>query len=105
MLMEIHHFNEEDLRMMATLAIDLYTDHLFFKVFKIVDPKENYWSYDCRFAISEDEIETWYDSFHFDCGRDNNPETYQMSCTTKKNDYFLIKPITSPLVVVHFFEE
>jgi hypothetical protein len=103
--MKIHQFDDNDLRILASLAIDLETDHLFFKVIKQIQPEDNYWSIDCRFAVSKDEIDTWYDSLHINCGRDNEPETYQMSWTIKKNDDFQRRPITSPLVVVHFFEE
>lgn len=103
--MKIHHFNNEDLRILASLAIDLHTDHLFFKCFRIVQPEENYWSLDCRFAVSEDEFETRYDSLHLSCGRDNDPSTYQMSWNYKNNHDFKVRPITSPLVVVHFLEE
>jgi hypothetical protein len=103
--MQVHNFEEEDLRTLASIAIDLETDHLFFKVFRIVQPKENYWSIDCRFTHDEKCFETWYDSFHLNCGRDNDPTTYQMSWTTKKGDSFKVRPITSPLVVVHYFEE
>jgi hypothetical protein len=103
--MNIHNFRDEDLRMLAGLAIDLCTDHLYFKVFKKFSPKENYWSYDCRFTHSMDCFDTYYDSFFVNSGRDNKPETYQMGWAIKKNEKFEIRPITSPLLVVHYFEE
>lgn len=103
--MQVHNFDDKDLRILGSLAIDLYVDHLYFKVFKVIDIKDNYWSIDCRFTHNEDCFETYYDSLHIDCGRDNDPSTYQMCVTTKKDESFAIKPITSPLVVVHYFEE
>jgi hypothetical protein len=103
--MEVHNFHDEDLRILASLAIDLFTDHLEFKVFKTIKPEENYWSIDCRFTYDKDKFEIYYDSLHIDCGRDNKPETYQMSWNIKKNDLFQIRPITSPLLVIHYFEE
>ena len=104
-IMKVHHFQDEDLRILASFAIDLYVDHLDFKVFKVIQPKENYWSIDCRFTHDPDKFETYYDSLHINCGRDNEPATYQMSWTIKKDDDFKVRPITSPLIVVHFFEE
>ncbi len=103
--MKIHNFKNEDLRILASLAIDLHVDHLFFKVFKVIDPKENYWSIDCRFTHDESCFETYYDSLNINCGRDNDPTTYQMSWTAKKNDDFKVHPIASPLIVVHYFEK
>lgn len=103
--MKVHNFNDEDLRILASLAIDLHTDHLFFKVIRKVDVKDNYWSIDCRFTHDEEKFDEWYDSFHIDCGRDNEPETYQMSWNIKKGDSFNIRPITSPLLVVFQFHE
>lgn len=103
--MKTHNFEDSDLRILASFAIDLYTDHLFFKVFRTFIPLENYWSIDCRFSVSEDEIETYYDSLHISSGNHNKPECYQMRWTEKKNESFKMYPITSPLVVVHYFEE
>ena len=103
--MKIHHFEDADLRILATLAIDLYIDHLDWKVIRYSNVEENYWSIDIRFAVSTDELETRYDSLHIDCGRDNEPATYQMSWTSMYDGEFKQKPITSPLVVVHQFEE
>lgn len=103
--MKVHHFEDEDLRILASLAIDLHTDHLFFKVFKIVKPKENYWSFSCRFTHDENCFETYYDSLNIDCGRDNEPATYQMSWGIMKDGNYSQRPITSPLLVVHQFEE
>jgi len=102
--MKVHHFEDEDLRILASLAIDVNTDSLYFKVFKTIIPKDNYWSIDCRFTHDEECFETWYDSFHIDCGRDNTPDTYQMAWTIKKDKDFQVRPITSPLLVVHQFE-
>lgn len=101
----VHNFNDEDLRILASLAIDLHIDHLYFKVFKVVEVRNNYWSFDCRFTHDKDCFETYYDSLHINCGAKNEPETYQMSWNTKKNEDFRINPITSPLLVVHYFEE
>ena len=101
----MHNFNDEDLRILASIAIDLHTDHLLFKVIRKIDEENNYWSIDCRFTHSEDCFDEWYDSFHINCGRDNEPETYQMSWNTKKGDRFKKMPITSPLVVVFQFHE
>jgi hypothetical protein len=103
--MKVYRFTDEDLRTLASLAIDLETDHLCFKIVRVIQPKDNYWSFDMRFSHDANKLDTYYDSFQVDCGRDNKPETYQMRVTTKKNDDFKIKPITNPLVVVHFFEE
>lgn len=103
--MKIHHFEDADLRILASLAIDFFTDHMLFKVVRFSNVKDNYWSYDCRFAMSEEELDTKYDSLHIDCGRDNDPLTYQMSWTVKNEEQFIQKPICSPLLVVHQFEE
>lgn len=103
--MQVHRFEDEDLRILASLAIDLYTDHLYFKAIRTVNPKENYWSFDCRFTHNEEKFDSYYDSLYIDCGRDNKPDTYQMCVTVKKNESFKILPITSPLLVVHYFEE
>ena len=103
--MKVHNFQDEDLRILASLAINLHTDHLYFKVFKTIIPNDNYWSIDCRFTHNDEKFETYYDSLHIDCGRDNEPATYQMSVTIKKNDSFEVRPISCPLVVVHYFEE
>ena len=103
--MNIHHFPDEELRTLASLAIDLDTDKLYFEVVKTIAPKANYWSFDCRFAVSKDEINTYYDSFNLNCGADNDPSTYQMSWNTMADGRFLRRPITSPLLVVHYFEE
>lgn len=103
--MKVHYFKDEDLSILASLAIDHYTEHLLFKVFKVIQPKENYWSIDCRFTHDESCFETYYDSLHIDCGRDNDPSTYQMAWTTKRNKDFKIQPIASPLLVVHQFEQ
>ena len=103
--MKVHNFNDEDLRILASLAIDQHTDHLFFKVIRVVNPKDNYWSIDCRFSHDEENFDDWYDSLHINCGRDNKPDTYQMSWNVKKDRYFDIRPITSPLLVVYQFNE
>jgi hypothetical protein len=103
--MKIHKFNDEDLRILASLAIGLETDNLFFKVVRIVNPKDNYWSFDCRFTHDEEMFDEHYDSLNINCGRDNEPETYQMSWNVKKGEYFDVRPITSPLLVVFQFSE
>lgn len=103
--MQIHRFAKEDLRILASLAIDLETDHLEFEVFTTTVPEENYWSISCRFAVGKEELETWYDAFVLDSGSRNEPETYQMCWFIKKREKTWIKPITSPLIVVHYFEE
>lgn len=103
--MKIHHFEDADLRILGTLAIDLYVDHLDYKVVRYANEKENYWSIDVRFACSVEDLDKSYDSLHIDCGRDNDPATYQMSWTKKDGESFSQRPITSPLVVVHQFEE
>jgi hypothetical protein len=103
--MKIHKFNEDDLRVLASLAIDLCTDHLYFKVFTKIIPKENYWSIDCRFTHDEEKFDEYYDSLSINSGRDNEPETYQMSWNVKKGEYFDVRPITSPFLVVFQFSE
>lgn len=105
MKIAIHNFQDEDLRILASLAIDLHTDHLFFKVIKIVEVENNYWSFECRFTHDKEQFDSYYDSLHINCGSKNEPETYQMSWNSKTNSEFKIKPITSPLLVVHYFEE
>ena len=60
--MKVHNFNDEDLRILASLAIDLETDRLFFKVIKKIDVKDNYWSIDCRFTHNQEMFDEWYDS-------------------------------------------
>lgn len=103
--MNIHYFEDADLRILATLAIDLYIDHLDWKVVRYSNVRENYWSIDVRFAVGQEELETNYDSLHIDCGRDNKPETYQMSWGAMRDGKFKQQPICSPLLVVHQFEE
>ncbi len=103
--MKVHRFTDKDLKTLATLAIDLDVDGLPFKIVRVINPKENYWSFDVRFSHDANKLDDYYDSFQIDCGRDNEPETYQMRVTSKKNEDFKIKPITSPLLVVHYFEE
>lgn len=102
--MKIHYFEDEDLRILASLAIDFFTDDMYFKVIRYSNVADNYWSFDCRFASDEYKIETHYDSLHFDCGNKNDPSTYQMAWTIKRGDKFSQRPITSPLLVVHQFE-
>ena len=103
--MKVHRFTDKDLQILATLAIDLDVNKLPFKIVRVIQPKENYWSFDVRFSYDANKLDDYYDSFQIDCGRDNEPETYQMRVTTKKGEDFKIKPITSPLLVVHYFEE
>lgn len=103
--MKVHRFTDKDLHDLACLAIDLDVNELPFKIVRVLRPEENYWSFDVRFSHDANKLDTYYNSFQIDCGRDNEPETYQMRCTTKKNEVFIIKPITSPLLVVHYFEE
>lgn len=103
--MRVHRFKDEDLRILATLAIDLSIDNFYCEIFRQTIPEENYWEIDVRFAVSKNEINSCYDSLHIDCGRDNEPETYQMCWTSKDGEQFKVRPICSPLVVVHQFEE
>lgn len=103
--MNVHRFPDEELRQLAILAINLEVSHLPYKVVRVVNPDDNYWSFDVRFSHDEKKLDVYYDAFHLDCGRDNQPETYQMSVIEKRGRVVKIKPITSPLVVVHYFEQ
>lgn len=103
--MKVHRFDDHDLRVLATLAIDLTIDHLYYKIYRYYLPDDNYWAIECRFTHDENCFETYYDSLHINSGRDNDPTTYQMSWNTMRNGKLERRPICSPLVVVHQFEE
>ena len=103
--MKIHSFTDADLRILGTLAIDLYVDKLYWEVVRFSNIEDNYWSIDVKFAIDKERLDTEYDSLHIDCGKDNEPATYQMSWCRQDKDGFRQRPITSPLIVVHQFEE
>ena len=103
--MKIHHFEDADFRILGALAIDLYVDHLNWKVCRHSDERDNFWGISVRFATSEAELDTNYDAFVFDCGSKNTPETYQMCWLQYNKGEVKMRPITSPLLVVHQFEE
>lgn len=105
--MKIHRFKDEDLRALAMIAIGLEVSHLEWKVMRIVCVEENYWEYEVRFFIDEEYHErNDYEAFNLNCGRDNEPETYQMCWIhSHRLDDVEIKPICSPLLVCSFFEQ